>query len=188
MKKITVIMSSPNKDGLTALCGEEARQGCKAAGAEATMVRLNDRNIGFCKACNNGWGTCRNENYCQVEDDFQELHALMKDMDGFILITPVYWWDFSESAKAFIDRVRRCEAFKNDNFFIKEKPVISIAAAGGTGNGCVSCLAQMEKFVDHVKGLKYDFIGITQKNRQYKLNTIKDAAKSLVSSIKTRTV
>ncbi|HBV98591.1 MAG: iron-sulfur protein [Peptococcaceae bacterium BICA1-7] len=181
--KIMVITGSPNKEGLTADCGNQARLGAEASGAEVTSVCLNDLNIGRCRACNNGWGTCRDRHVCQVEDDFQKLHAGLKEIDGFILVTPVYWWDMSESVKAFVDRLRRCEALKGEDQFIGGKPVISVAAAGGTGNGCISCLTALEKFVDHVKGIKFDFIGVTRRNKDYKLKTIFDAGGTMAESL-----
>ncbi|MDA8229605.1 MAG: NAD(P)H-dependent oxidoreductase [Desulfitobacterium hafniense] len=39
----------------------------------------------------------------QGQDDFQNLHASMEDMDAFVIVTPVYWGDMSELAKAFSD-------------------------------------------------------------------------------------
>ena len=122
-------------------------------------------------------GTCLDKHTCQVKDDFQKLHVQMSDADGYIIITPVYWHDMSESLKAFIDRIRRCEASMGEKNSLASKPFICIAAPGGTGNGCISCLASFENFVDHIKGIKYDFIGITRKNREYKLTTIREAAK-----------
>ncbi|MHB1128015.1 MAG: flavodoxin family protein [Bacillota bacterium] len=179
--RVLIITSSPNKDGLTAACGEQARLGAIASGAEANVVSLNELNIEKCRACNNGWGTCLGAGTCQTEDDFQELHDSLKDVDGLILVTPVYWWDLSESAKAFMDRLRRCEAFKKSEQFVSGKPVICVAAAGGTGNGFVSCLTVMEKFVDHLKGVKFDLIGITRRSKEYKLKTIYEAAKAMAA-------
>jgi multimeric flavodoxin WrbA len=183
--KIIVISSSPNTDGLTVKCAAQALQGAEKAGAETKHIRLNDLEIGKCMACNNGWGTCRDQHYCQVEDDFQGIHKIMAEMDGYIIITPVYWWDMSESAKAFLDRLRRCEATKartNGTTLMQGKPVLCVAAAGGTGNGLISCLGTMERFVDHVKGIKFDFIGVTQRSKEYKLGTIKDAAEKMAES------
>jgi multimeric flavodoxin WrbA len=176
-----IFTSSPNKDGLTAACGEQARQGVISAGADAMVVSLNDLSIGMCHACNDGWGPCKDKHHCQVLDDFQKLHTTLRDIDGFIFVTPVYWGDMSESTKSFIDRLRRCEAFKQENQYLSGKPIICVAAAGGSGNGCVSCLATMEKFVDHVKGIKFDFIGITRRNRENKLMTIYEAAKQMAT-------
>jgi multimeric flavodoxin WrbA len=175
--KITIITSSPNKNGLTAACGEQARLGANGAGAETEVVRLNDLTVGMCHACKEGWGSCIDQHVCKVEDDFQKLHASLKGTDGLILVTPVYWGDLSESAKAFIDRLRRCEALKREDQYLAGKPIICIAAAGGSGNGCISCLVTMEKFVDHIKGEKFDFIGVTRRNREYKLKAIYEAAR-----------
>jgi len=87
----------------------------------------------------------------------------------------------SESAKAFTDRLRRCEAIKKQTTFFEEKPVISVAAAGGSGNGLTTCLTSMERLFTHLRAEKFDFIGVTQKNRRYKLNTIQEAVKEMVS-------
>lgn len=181
--KIMIVTSSPNKDGLTAACGSEAKVGVEMESAQATMIDLNSLNISSCHACGNGWGTCLKKHICQVEDDFQKLHEEMSKADGYIIITPVYWGDMSESLKAFIDRLRRCEASNGEKNNLFGKPFICVAAPGGTGNGSISCLASFERFVDHVRGVKYDFIGVTRRNREYKLTTIREAAKSMVKSL-----
>lgn len=180
--KVMVITSSPNKDGLTAACGNAAAEGVMEAGAEVTVVDLNSLKVGICHSCGNGWGPCLKEHECQVKDEFQELHQSMKEFNAFIIVTPVYWGDLSESAKAFFDRLRRCEAWKEETL-LHQKPVVSVAAAGGSGNGIVSCLTSMERLLTHIKAEKFDFIGITRKNRKYKLDTIKQAAKEMVESI-----
>lgn len=181
--KIMAITSSPNKDGLTAACGEAARLGATEAGAEVVMVDLNSMNVGHCQACGNGWGPCLKEQQCQVKDDFQDLHNSMNNIDGFVLVTPVYWGDMSESAKAFFDRVRRCEAFKQGTSYFQDKPVISVAAAGGSGNGAISCLTSMERLLMHVKAERFDFISITRKSRSYKLETIKQSSKAMAEAL-----
>jgi len=178
--KVMIFTSSPNTDGLTAACGNAAKTGIEEAGAQVVMVNLNELEIGSCHACGNGWGPCRSEHECQVKDNFQALHASMTDMDAYVLITPVYWGEMSESAKAFSDRVRRCEALKKNKSFFQGKPVIAVAAAGGSGNGLTTCLTSMERFITHVKAEKFDFIGVTQKNRAYKLDTIQQATREMV--------
>ena len=179
---IIILTSSPNSDGLTAACGLEAQIGAKMGSANASIINLNALNISSCHACGNGWGPCKETHTCQVEDDFQNLHLTMAEADGYIIITPVYWHDMSESLKVFIDRLRRCEASKGEQNNLAGKPFICVAAPGGSGNGCISCLASFERFVDHVKGVKYDFIGITRRNRDYTLTTIREAAKSMATS------
>lgn len=184
--KILIITCSPNKDGLTAACGEVAEQGIKDGKGVPIVVRINDLKISKCEACKNGWGSCQGKGICQLKDDFQGIHKQIKAADGFVLISPVYWWDMSESAKALFDRLRRCEAMK-DNNSVKGKPFICIAAAGGTGVGTINCLASMERMFLHLNNLQffdlsnaiYDFIGITQKNRSYMLKAIQEATKNM---------
>lgn len=178
--KVLILTGSPNEDGLTAACGEEAKMGVLTAGEEAEIKCLNELYIGACQACGNGWGTCRNQHMCQVEDGFQKVHSAVESSDALVLVTPVYWGDMSEAMKAFVDRIRRCEALHTPRNIFEGKPVICIAAAGGSGNGCITCLEIMERFVSHVRGIKQDFIGVTQKNREYKLTTIREAAKKMV--------
>src|SRR5664280_1744764 len=122
--KIMILTSSPNKDGLTAACGAEAQIGARLGSADASKVNLNELNISSCHACGNGWGKCLDKHTCQVEDDFQKLHAAMAGADGYIIITPVYWHDMSESLKVFTDRLRRCEASKGDKNNLAGKPFI----------------------------------------------------------------
>lgn len=177
---VMILTSSPNIDGLTAACGNAAKAGAEETGAKVVLVNLNQQQISSCHACGNGWGPCRNEHQCQVKDDFQKLHASMADMDAFVLITPVYWGEMSESAKSFTDRLRRCEAMKKEKTFWEEKPVIAVAAAGGSGNGITSCLTSMERLLMHMKAERFDFIGVTQKNKRYKLEAIYEASKELV--------
>jgi multimeric flavodoxin WrbA len=181
---IIVFTASPNAEGLTASCGEMARQGALAGGAEVTVVCLNDYNIAACRACGAGWGECKANHECSNEDDFEKIHRSMDRAEGFVIISPVYWHEMSEVAKAFFDRLRRCEATKTEGSFLEGKPMICVAAAGGSGNGTLPCLESMERFINHVRGVKYDFISITRTSREYKLNTIKAATQSMASSLK----
>lgn len=178
--KIMIITCSPNTDGLTAACGNAARKGVEDGHSEAVMVCLNKLNIGSCHACGNGWGTCRNTHTCQVQDDYQALHQRLGEVDGYIVVTPVYWGEMSESAKAFFDRVRRCEALYEGNK-LQSKPVICIAAAGGSGNGTITCLTSMERLFAHMRAEKQDLLGVTRRNRDYMLETIRAAAEKMVA-------
>jgi len=181
--KTMIIMTSPNRDGLTAACAQSAFDGIAAAGSEAVPVRLNELSVGNCKACGNGWGTCREKNECQVQDGFQPLHRSIAAADAIVLVTPVYWGEMSESAKAFTDRFRRCEAMKaNDSGMLRGKPILCIAAAGGSGNGFITCLASMERWCQHVGAERADMIGVTRRSREYGLGRIREAAEAMMKS------
>jgi multimeric flavodoxin WrbA len=97
-----------------------------------------------------------------------------------MLITPVYWGQPSERMKYFLDRFRRCEAFNQSGSAAKGKQIDLVAAAGGSGNGTVSCLTEMETWCRHVGAIPQERIGITRFNRTPMLETITDAAARLV--------
>jgi multimeric flavodoxin WrbA len=179
---ILVLSSSPNTTGLTANCAQTAVQAIRAAGHQAEEVRLNDLHICTCQACNNGWGTCRTEHECRVQDGFQDLHARLCQADAVVLVSPVYWGEMSESAKALADRLRRCEATLGEASRLAGKPVIAVAAAGGSGNGTVTCLLSMERWVQHMRARVFDLIPVNRWSRPYKLTTIREAACAMVQA------
>ncbi len=131
--QIIVLSSSPNKDGLTAACAQSALEGARSSGVDAREIRINDAGVGNCRACNDGWGTCNKTHECQVADGFQAVHRDICAADAVVLVTPVYWGEMSESAKAFTDRLRRCEATAGEHSRLAGKPFLLVAAAGGSG-------------------------------------------------------
>lgn len=177
---VIVISSSPNTDGLTAACGAAAVEGVLQAGRRAEEIRLNDLQVGMCQACDDGWGTCLPDHECQVEDDFQPLHTRALAADAYVLVTPVYWGEMSESAKAFMDRLRRCEATRRGESGLFGKPVIAVAAAGDSGNGMITCLLSMERWIEHVRARKFDLIPVNRWSREYKMVAIREAARAMV--------
>ena len=81
--QVLVFSSSPHPDGLTAACAAAAVEGVLHAGGQAEEIRLNDLKIGACEACDNAWGTCRDEHICDVLDDFQAVHERTRQAEFF---------------------------------------------------------------------------------------------------------
>ena len=48
----------------------------------------------------------------------------------------------------------------------------------------ISCLVSMERWVDHMRAKKFDFIGVHRWNREYKLPAIRAAGEALANSLK----
>ena len=175
-----IITASPNIDGLTAACGKSAYEGITGAGGQAEVISLCETDLGFCAMCGNGWGTCRESGKCFKNDVLSELQIKIREAEGVVLVTPVYFGQPSERMKSFLDRFRRCEAFNKDGCGAKGKQIDLIAAAGGSGNGTSSCLTEMESWCRYVGAVPKDRIGITRFNREPMLRNIKDGAARLV--------
>jgi multimeric flavodoxin WrbA len=97
-----------------------------------------------------------------------------------VMVSPVYYGEMSESAKAFADRLRRCEGTRGNESGLSDKPVIAVAAAGGSGNGTITCLLSMERWIQHTKGRVFDLIPVKRWTRENKLTTIREATRTMV--------
>jgi len=111
------------------------------------------------------------------------LHDRVAGADGYAIVNPVYFGELSESAKAFFDRLRRCEATRGDESALSGKPAIGVAAAGGSGRGTISCLDQINRLLSHLRCDVADLITVTRRSRAYKVPAIREAAAAMAASL-----
>jgi len=188
--KYLIISGSPKKDGLCHTITEAVRKGAEAGSAQAEILDI--MNIGRCHICGGGWGSCRAENKCaHGEDGFSAAQEAVHAADALCLITPVYWGEVTESIKCFFDRLRRCEfsisaAAKTTDrkAALAGKQVLLIASPGGSGNGMLTCLEQMDRFCRHTGAVIFDYIGINRWNCDYKKQAVFSAAKAMAEGRK----
>ncbi len=176
--KICILSGNPKRDGLCQSVIDAAKLGAAEGGAEVDEIRLCDINLQRCQVCGQGWGTCRNENYCTYgSDGFNEVKARVESSDAIILASPVYWGETSEALKCFLDRLRRCEFGQAG--ILSNKQVLIIATPGGSGNGLLSCLEQLDRFCRHTGAAIFDYIGVNRWNSDYKKIAAKAAAHAI---------
>lgn len=189
LKGVTIVMrvvglnASPNEDGLTATMLASALEGAAEAGAQTEIVHMKRLELLACRQCENGWGLCRREGRCVIEDDFQALREKLHGADALVISTPVYFGEVSEVAKNFLDRLRRCERAGPQQSPLEGKPAVGIAAAGGSGGGIVSCQQVLERYFGHLQWRLFDLIPVTRLTRSYKTETARAAGKALVESV-----
>jgi len=94
------IVGSPRQGGNTDVLVQEILAGAVDGGAEIELVRLGQRRVEPCRACN----ACHETGRCVIDDDMAELVEAMRRSDGWVLGTPVYWWGPTAQFKAFLDR------------------------------------------------------------------------------------
>ena len=174
--KFLVISGNPKKDGLCHSILEEVRKGASDGGGDVEILTV--QNLQRCMVCKDGWGSCRDQNTCVFENDgFKDIQQKMKNADAICLITPVYWGEMAEGLKSFLDRFRRCEFGQNGS--LSGKPVLLVASPGGSGNGALSCLEQMDRFCRHTGAVIFDYIGVNRWNCDYKRKAAFAAAKAI---------
>lgn len=148
MKKVLIISSSPRKNGNSqALCVRFA-EGAKEAGNQVHLIRLAEKKIGFCYACD---GCMRNGGACVQKDDMREILRLFQDADVLVLATPIYFYGITAQMKTFIDRTYPIWQH------LGEKEVYYIISAGLGKDIIDRSLGDLDGFVEHLE--KYDIKG-----------------------------
>ena len=174
--KFLIVSGNPKDDGLCHGAMQEVIRGASDGGASVEI--LNVDKIGRCRVCGEGWGVCRSEHRCAFSDDGFDWAQSSVDMSDMIcFITPVYWGEAAEGLKAFIDRFRRCEHGQEGG--LSGKPMLLVASPGGSGNGLLSCLEQLDRFCRHTGAKIFDYIGINRWNSDYKKVSAYYAARAM---------
>ena len=101
----------------------------------------------------------------------------MSEADAVVFATPVYWHDLSESAKRFLDRLRRCESFDFNTF--QGKKIIGITSAGRSGRGAVRALYILEDYLRRFGFEIFDLISVTRFSKEHKHDMLVEAGRRL---------
>jgi multimeric flavodoxin WrbA len=115
MTKILGIAGSPRRNGNTQLLLDEALKGARKAGARTEKIVLNDLNISPCREC----GACSMTGMCAIGDEMQTVYKKLKNMDGIIIASPIFFMNMSAQTKTMIDR---CQSIWASKYLLK-KPI-----------------------------------------------------------------
>ena len=166
---ILLLSGSRDRNGRTARAINAIITGAEKAGAETESFFLPELKLERCRQCDeNGWGPCRREGICVVNDDFQMLVEKIKESDVVVFATPVYFRDLSESMKSFLDKLRRISAF-NPEPITKGISAAGLSMAGGGGGGAVSACMYLESTLQMCRFDVIDMIPIRRQNFEIKL-------------------
>ncbi|MDR2502544.1 MAG: flavodoxin family protein [Oscillospiraceae bacterium] len=176
--KILMLSGNPKSEGLCSSLETALTGGAQAGGAQVEKAAL--LRYKRCQVCADGWGSCREKHKCILDDGLSELQEKIRCSDAFILVTPVYWAEVAEGMKCALDRLRRCEFGKGA---FAGKPAILAASPGGTGNGLLAALEQMERFCKHTGAAVFDLIGQNRWTAEYKRRAAFEAARAMASGV-----
>lgn len=182
--KLVAISGSRNPEGQTARAANAFLQGAKTDGNQSELIFLPQINIERCRQCeDNGWGICRTEGRCTIEDDFASLVDKIKQADAVVFTTPVYFADLSESLRAFLDRLRRTCMHEVGRDRIAGKPVVGVCVAGGGGGGAPSCAFSLDRVLSRCSFAVADMILARRQNLEMKLDILRATGKWLAAQV-----
>ncbi|MFC1493870.1 flavodoxin family protein [Thermodesulfobacteriota bacterium] len=98
--KILGILGSSRPNGNTEILLDIALEKTRNQGGEASKVILRDLTIGPCDGCNG----CFSTGECIIDDDMQQVYEKIREADGIIWASPVYYWSMSGLTKMAMDR------------------------------------------------------------------------------------
>lgn len=125
--KVLGIVGSPRPKGNTEYLVREALEILKNEGIEVEMVKLGEKNIAPCEACN----ACGGLLTCKIEDDFQEIFEKMEQADGIIVGSPVYFGSATPQTMSLLDRAGYVALKKNRSLERKVGAAIAVARRAG---------------------------------------------------------
>ena len=175
---VLAIVGTRSPEGQTANAVNAFLDGIKESGGQTESVYLPEMAIERCRQCDDrGWGICRTEGQCVIEDDFASLVGKIRAVDAVVFATPVYFSDLSESIRAFLDRLRRTCMHDAGKEGIAGKPAVGICVAGGGGGGAPSCVVSLEKIVSRCGFDVVDMVPVRRQNTELKLMVLKATGK-----------
>ncbi|HUT67170.1 MAG TPA: flavodoxin family protein [Dehalococcoidales bacterium] len=186
--QILILSGSRNREGQTARAINAIRKGISAAKGNSECLFLTEMKLERCRQCDpDGWGLCRKEGRCVIEDDFASIVKMVKAADLVVFANPVYFGDLSESMRGFLDRFRRTRFMRPGAAppgpfpSAGGTPAIGLCYAGGSGNGTISCCANLERILQTCGFDVVDMIPARRQNLEVKLPMLELVGKWLAT-------
>ena len=136
---IVGICGSPREQA-TEYVLKEALRMLEEQGFETRFWSVRGKWVDYCAHCDH----CLKNNECVVQDDVQELYALLVGAQGIIFASPVYNGGVSAQTKAVMDRMRAVVA--SDKNFFRGKVGMGIVVGGDRAGGQEFALMQIHAF------------------------------------------
>lgn len=134
--KVLLINGSPRANGNTALALAEMVRVFEDNGIDVHLVQVGQMNIRGCLACGACHGT---RNDCVIDDAVNELAPILKECDGMVVASPVYYASANATLIALLDRL-----FYSTGFDKRMKVGASVAVA--RRGGCSATFDQLNKY------------------------------------------
>ncbi len=98
--KIIGILGSARKGGNTEIMLDHALEEARQKGVSTSKITLRELTIAPCDGCMG----CSRTGECIIDDDMQNVYKGIREADGIIWASPVYYWSMSGLTKIALDR------------------------------------------------------------------------------------
>ena len=133
--KVLMINGSPRAEGNTALALREMEAIFREAGVDVTTMQVGNKAIRGCIAC----GKCAALGKCVFDDAVNDAAALLPQVDGLVLASPVYYASANGNLISFLDRL-----FHSNHCDLTMKVGASVVCA--RRGGCSATFDQLNKY------------------------------------------
>jgi multimeric flavodoxin WrbA len=124
--KVTLINGSPHEKGTTAFALGEIAFSLQKEDISSEIIQIGHLPLRGCLAC----GGCYDSKKCVINDQLNEIAEKIRQSDGLVIGSPVYYAGINGTLKSFLDRL-----FYSCTGQFRFKPAAGIVAmrrAGGT--------------------------------------------------------
>lgn len=135
MMKVLLINGSPRPDGNTKIALDEMTRVFKEQGIETEVMQVGNKAIRGCIAC----GACAKAGKCVFDDDVNKAAAILREADGLVIASPVYYASANGTMISFLDRL-----FQSAKFDKTMKVGASVAVA--RRGGCSATFDELNKY------------------------------------------
>jgi multimeric flavodoxin WrbA len=125
--KVIGIVGSPRKNGNTELLTKHTLKAISEEGLDTELIRLAGLKIKPCTACM----ACKKQEACSIKDDLFPLYLRMKEAEGIILASPVYYGSATALIKALMERVGYIARWNGEPFQHKVGGPLVVARRSG---------------------------------------------------------
>ncbi len=125
--KVIAIVGSPRKKGNTEMLTNHALKAIAEEGLDTELFPLAGLDIRPCNACM----VCTKEERCSIEDDLFPIYLKMKEADGIILASPVYYGSATAIIKALMERAGFISRWNGELFSGKVGGPLVVARRAG---------------------------------------------------------
>lgn len=133
--KVLLINGSPKANGNTAYSLSQMADVFAQEGIEAEILHIGNQAIRGCVAC----GSCMNLGQCVFDDCVNDAARKLKEADGLVIGTPVYYASANGTLISFLDRLFQSE--KSDKR-MKVGASVAVARRGG----CSATFDELNKY------------------------------------------